>query len=138
MAKKEKLTKVFLKQKRPHKTGFRLGKHLVKMGVAQEFELSEKEVKELESEGPKAWLKVVTQKEMDAAPKSNKENKELQDLKKSLNGRIELKGDESIEELKDLRDEVDMFDALVESCKEKGLEVLDEDTVESLEEKLAE
>ena len=40
--------KVLLKQKRVHPVGFRLGRHLVVPGPAKEFELDEKEQKELE------------------------------------------------------------------------------------------
>lgn len=138
MAKKEKMKKVFLKQKRPHKNGFRLGRHVIPLGAAREYELNEAEQAELEMAGPQAWLKVVTKKEMENAPKSNKENKEIQELKKVLKDRVELKGDETKEELLKLKEEVEMFDALVETCKEKGIEVSGEESVEELEALLAE
>lgn len=132
-SKKEKEFKVFLKLKRPHKVGFRLGRHVIKMGAAKEYVLNEKEHEELQTTGPQAWIKVVSKKEMDAAPKSNAENKEMQAIKKELKDRVELKGDESLEELKALLEEVKMFDALVETCKEKGIEVSGEESVEELE-----
>ena len=133
-AKKEKMTKVFLKQKRPHKKGFRLGRHLVKLGAAQEFELNEKEAAELKTAGPQAWVKVITKKEMDALPKSNAENKAIQDLKKFfVEKEVELKGDESIEELTFMKEEVEMKIALVEAVEEKGAELSGEESVEELE-----
>ena len=44
--------------------------------------LNEKEQKELKSSGPSSWIKEVSVKEMKAMPKSNKENKAIQDAKK--------------------------------------------------------
>lgn len=133
-----KTKKVFLKQIRPHKNGFRIGRHLVKLGVAQEFELNEKELKELDMDGPKAWIKKVSKKEMDAVPRSNQENKERMGLINSFGDRVELTGEETIKELKDIKNELAMFDALVETCKEKEIEVSDDDTVSTLEQKLSE
>jgi len=135
--KKEKLTKVFLKQKRAHKKGFRLGRHLVKLGPAKEYELNESEVSELKTAGPQAWLKVITQKEMDAIPKTNAENKKIQDLKKFLvEKEVKLEGDESLEELTYLKEEVEMKVALIAAVKEKGVELSGEESVEQLEEML--
>jgi len=133
-----KTKKVFLKQIRPHKNGFRIGRHLVKLGVAQEFELNEKELKELDMDGPKAWIKKVSKKEMDVVPRSNQENKERMGLINSFGDRVELTGEETIKELKDIKNELAMFDALVETCKEKEIEVSDDDTVSTLEQKLSE
>ena len=74
--------KVLIKQIRVHQKGFRLGRHVVLAGIAQEFMLNEKEQKELKSSGPSSWIKEVSVKEMKAMPKSNKENKAIQDAKK--------------------------------------------------------
>ena len=138
MAKKEKEQEFFLKLARPHQTGFRLGRHLIKAGPARPYSLNIKEMKELEGKGPKSWLKVVDQKEIDNAPKNNVENKKMQQLKAELAERVELNGDESLQELEEFKKEVEMFDFLVSQCKEKGIEVSGEESIEELEEKLAE
>lgn len=141
MAKKKKQLEdkeVFLKLQRPHQKGFRLGRHVITMGVAKPFTLNHKEQMELEGKGPKSWLKVVSEKQMASAPTSNAQNREMQEIKKQLDNRVDLQGDESLEDLKAMLEEVQMFDGLVEMCKEKGVEVLEEDTVESLEVKLEE
>lgn len=96
--------KVFLKQIRPHKKGFRLGRHLVKGGAAQEFYLDEKEEKELETAGPKHWIKEVSEKEMDVAPTSNKENRERMGIIKYLKeNNIAFEKEMSLEELRELK-----------------------------------
>jgi len=133
VAKKEKMKKVFLKQKRAHAAGFRLGRHLITLGAAKEYELNEAELKELKGKGPQAWIKEVTQAQLDAMPSSNKENKEMQDLKKKLVDRVELNGEESLEDLKAIVEDVEMYDALVLAAKEKGLEVSGEESIEDLE-----
>lgn len=131
---KTKTVKKYLKLKRPHQTGFRLGKHLITMGAAKEFKLDDKEVKELKGKGPQHWIKEISKKEMEAKPKSNSENKEMQDLKKELvELGVELKGDESIEELKSVKDEAMMMKELIKICKEKEIELTGEETVEELE-----
>lgn len=50
--------KVSIKLKRKHSAGqMRLGRHMVKR-IAQNFELNESELKELEGKGPKHWFEV--------------------------------------------------------------------------------
>ena len=135
--KKEKLSKVFLKLKRAHKTGFRLGRHIVKLGAAQEYELNEKEMKELQTAGPKAWIKVLSQEEMDAMPKSNAENRKMQALKKELEEMgVELSGKESFAELEEIKNVEEMIVALRKSLDEKGVQYTGKESVEELEEML--
>ena len=74
--------KVMLKLKRPHQTGFRLGRHII-TSVMKEYELNDKEVAELKTKGPQAWIKEVSAKDLKAAPKSNQENKAIQSKKKA-------------------------------------------------------
>ena len=139
MKKEKKLAdkKVFLKQKRPHKIGFRLGRHLITLGPAKEYILNHKEQKELEGAGPKAWIQVVTQKQMDAAPKSNAENKKIQLLKKELlEMGVELKGDESLSDLEEIKEVEKMIAALRKALDDKGVQYTGKESVEELEEML--
>ena len=132
--KEVKPVKFFLKQKRAHPKGFRLGRHLIPMGPAKEYELDGAEQKELETIGPKAWLKKVTKEEMEAAPKSNKENKDIQTLKKFfIEKEVALSGEESLEDLKELKDTVEMVIALRAKLDEKEISYEADATVEELE-----
>ncbi len=72
--KKEKLTKIKLKLKKNHpKKSFRLGRHLVGP-VLEEFSLNEKEMKELQNKGCKAWL--ISEEEMKEEKKKKAAAKE--------------------------------------------------------------
>ena len=100
----------FLKARKPHKTGFRLGRHIISAGPAKSFLLNEAEVKELSGKGPQHWIKEVSAEGMANAPKSNEENKERQDVIKKLralgfSGEVE---DISLSDLKDGVDELEM------------------------------
>ncbi len=79
---KAKLKSVYLKQKRAHAHGFRLGKHVIMGGGAKLYKLNEKEVEELKGKGPQSWLQEVSKEDFKAIPKSNAENKKIQDAKK--------------------------------------------------------
>ena len=134
MAKKEKLKKVFLKLKRAHKSGFRLGSHIIKMGPAREFSLTEKEFKELKGKGPQAWIQELTKAQAEAGPISNAENKKMQDAKKQLvELGVELTGEESLEDLEALKDTVEMMVALRKILDEKEISYEEDATIEELE-----
>jgi len=143
MAKKEKKEKkekkveeveVLLKLKRPHKTGFRLGRHLISLGAAKYYSLNEKEQKEFKTVGPQHWLKEVTEAQMLAAPKSNKENKEIQDLKKYFVEKdYELAGDETLEQLLEGKVNIEMHEAVMAQLDQKQVEYDADAPLEDLE-----
>lgn len=95
--------RVFLKQIKAHVKGYRLGRHLVMGGAPQEFYLNEAEEKELNTAGPQHWIKEVSEKEVNAAPMSNRENAERMQTIKSLKTKgISFKAEMTNEELKEL------------------------------------
>lgn len=74
------MSKIELKLRRRHpRKSFRLGKHIV--GVSfQEFDLSEKEKKELEQKGPKHWL--ISKEEFEKSKKKPAKEKKREETKK--------------------------------------------------------
>ncbi len=77
--KKEKLVKVSLKLRKRHPAKqFRLGSHVVGL-TFKEFELNEKEVKELKTEGCRAWL--ISKKDYDEEMKKKPMGKPVKVIK---------------------------------------------------------
>lgn len=93
------MTKVFLKQKKSHPKGFRLGRHIITAGAPKEYNLNKEEMAELKTVGPQHWLQVVTKEQMDKLPKSNEENrKNMAERKKKIDS-LEMYIDDLKEQL---------------------------------------
>lgn len=132
-----KSKKVLLKQRKAHSIGFRLGRHLIVPGPVKEYELNEKELKELKGDGPQAWLKVVTKAELEAMPKSNSQNQKMQEAKNKLKDLgFDDTSELSLSDMEKLIEEAELKAGLIEILEEKGESPTGEESIQELEELL--